>query len=691
MKHITQIKSIGIKKQNHMILLQPVSIITGDNATGKTSVINAVQIALLGYVPSLGKQPGKTITLAPATCDHMEAEATYSDGTATTRKFKRTATGATVKETGAEPKVAEAQVDFSSFLAAKPTERHQILSSLMGEIDTREIQAQMTLKIAELGLGSFNFNFILPQPGINPITALADKVGEQGKFVKQSVDQARKTLATLVAVEVPSTPSMDKLAKAKGEYETSLNRLGSAQQALDSLLSRATKSPVAEPEESEPSASDIVLAEKELASLTQELKAAREQLQTAQAASWAAENRLETIRQRTMQEAQLLPEGPEPTVEEMDEVALLLDASKAEVSGLHSSLDVVHAECERLENSINTITELGKCPCCGSEGDHLQVALDKLNAAHADSTQKIEAWTQMLQKAEQTCNERGAKLTALTFAHTAWEAYRKSQAESPTPAEAKAAEVAAQAAAKFLQKVESRIIELEAEIEDCHRIRQAAAAWTSFRLATQNQPSEAEIEQARENFAHAQQVKTQAQEGYEAMKQEQDAYNRAVADQQRISDLTKEADTNEATAKNLAEFKKWLQGVERKATAAAMAPVLEISAVFLKDIVEGSLAIREHQLGIERDGHFLPLEVLSGMETAAVAAACQAMMAKDSDVPTIVVDELGRMRDKQALQFLSNCQAAVDAGVVGQVILVDPHGSRYPQELVIEIVSNTAP
>ena len=683
MKIISRIQAIGFKKTNFVHDLKPVQIITGENASGKTAVLNALQVGLLGFVPSLGKQPKATISLAPASVTAMEVCLEFSDGTSTGRNFKRTATGATVKETGATSNVSESQVDFGSFLSAKPTERHQILSSLMGDVDTTVIAGELTRKVAEMGLGSFKF--ALTAGDGNPITTLVERVGEQGKFVKQSVDQARKTLATLVAVEVPPMPDAAKLATAKGEHETAIRKHGAAQQASEALAARQGREKFVGPEMAEPDAATVDAAGKREPDIRSELTGLRAKLTEVSQTVFQTFRVTDDLRKRTEAVSTEPPDCEEPTDDQMAKTEMKSNELDETIGNLESDIALLKAEANQFAQSVLTIEKNGKCPCCGSEGDHLQLALDTLKGKLDILNGEL---VELDAKRKTAMGEHLAisnRITSMVANHTAWEGYRKAMDTLPTAEEGAAAVAAWNKATNEKTAVEKSISELEAEQSDCQRITEEAAAWNRFRLATSNQPTEAECLAANTALNAAITARDEAKAVLELLSLAQDTYNRAVADQQRISDITKEADTNEATAKNLAELKKWLQAKEREATAKAMAPVLAISGVFLKDVVDGTLAIREHQLGIERDGQFLALEVLSGMETAAVAAACQAMMAAKSDIRIVMVDELGRMRDRQAKQFLANCQEAVATGVVDQVILVDPHGSRYPTELVTEV------
>ena len=61
---ISDITLTNVKGISGSFTLAPVTVLTGPSRSGKTALLHAVQLALLGYVPSLGKQASSTYALA---------------------------------------------------------------------------------------------------------------------------------------------------------------------------------------------------------------------------------------------------------------------------------------------------------------------------------------------------------------------------------------------------------------------------------------------------------------------------------------------------------------------------------------------------------------------------------------------------------------------------------------------------
>src|SRR5256886_2954275 len=103
-----KLKSIAgenIKGQSFTHELKPVTLIVGDNYSGKSARVEAVKLALLGYVPGLGRRPQDIYALASG--DKMSASVTDEAGTVTRREWalERGAVKATQAATMAVPPV----------------------------------------------------------------------------------------------------------------------------------------------------------------------------------------------------------------------------------------------------------------------------------------------------------------------------------------------------------------------------------------------------------------------------------------------------------------------------------------------------------------------------------------------------------------------------------------------------------
>jgi len=154
-KKLTEIVMTNIKGQNSIQQLTGKDIICGPNGVGKTTRIQALGIALMGYVPGKGKKPDETFKLANS--DTMEV-GLKTDSFSFAREFKKKVTrgkeGSTkvsiqqsvnVSPSKGESKIVEKEariigelgnlpvmLDFNEFLTLSDSKRREFIYNLAG-------------------------------------------------------------------------------------------------------------------------------------------------------------------------------------------------------------------------------------------------------------------------------------------------------------------------------------------------------------------------------------------------------------------------------------------------------------------------------------------------------------------------------------------------------------------------------
>lgn len=61
---ITSLRLLNVKGLTGDFTLTPITVVTGKNSVGKTAILTAIRLSLLGYEPSIGKQHSATFTLS---------------------------------------------------------------------------------------------------------------------------------------------------------------------------------------------------------------------------------------------------------------------------------------------------------------------------------------------------------------------------------------------------------------------------------------------------------------------------------------------------------------------------------------------------------------------------------------------------------------------------------------------------
>jgi hypothetical protein len=670
MNHINSIAAVNVKGRNFRHLLRPLTIIAGDNATGKTAITDALQIALLGYLPALGKQPGKTMELAPDTAKQMEIEAEFSEGGKIRRTFNRTRTGAGVEASGQAPDVSAAQLSFGEFLNAKPTERHAILASLMGAIDYPALAEQAKAEMARLGLLELISLTFDPQAD-KPMDAAIESLASQGKAIKQTIDQNRKTLATMAMAQAPDKVGADVMASHDASLQDANLAVGKATATLDELNDRLQRAPD-EPQDRQPTTAEIELAQSELVEAVEALREAKAQAKARSEITLQLEE-ADNRRKRLEPKAAGSRIGfTEPSKSRED---LNLEAAKAARAlqddtdrhvKLNLELGAATETCKATSEQLDQLKS-GTCPCCGNAGAGLEAAMDAMKArqsAAADEAAMIEARINLIQADIASSRTRIKDCEEITRDIDAWEAKVELETVNATIVGLRAKLVVTNsptAAATAMEQADKRLQALRATDQE----------WIDYKKDAGTAPTPDAILAARNDLTHAITQRDMFRDNLQRARAANAQYDAYQADQNRAIALQEETDSTEKAAKGIGELRTFLQQAQRDAVAESMKPLISTAGIFMAGLVAGEMATEAHRVGIRRGDAFLPLEVLSGMEMIAVSTACQAALASQSGIRILIVDELARMTPGNRKTFVGNCKAAILAGIVDQIVLID--------------------
>jgi hypothetical protein len=148
---ITQITARGLQGRDFTIAPGAVTFLVGENKTGKTAVMRAIQFALLGYVPKLGMKPASTAGMASARS--MEVEVQFDNGQRLTRCLKLK--GDTVSVTKqVPPEIADceqiaAMMDASVYFGLTPRQRVEYVAANCPPIAGGLTEAAIRLRVFE--------------------------------------------------------------------------------------------------------------------------------------------------------------------------------------------------------------------------------------------------------------------------------------------------------------------------------------------------------------------------------------------------------------------------------------------------------------------------------------------------------------------------------------------------------------
>jgi energy-coupling factor transporter ATP-binding protein EcfA2 len=670
---ITRIQAINLKTKTADASLAPLTAIIGPNGSGKSSIREGITLALIGYSPTLGKT--KTGQLLHVGAKRLDIKATLSTDESINRRWEQ---GRSLKATADGPDFSEslhpAQLDFSVFANAKPTDRQRVLESLIVSTAPEDIATEARRMIADGGL-----DLKVDPSAAGWLATLENDAKETARFENQNRETASKTALTLSAAEEPPAVQPSEIEAAAARLETTTQDEADTRARLDALDDRLQRAP--DRPEGEPVTAASIAAAHESA------EEARETYEREKAA-WdkfnLATERAAEIRRRIHPS---LEPAEHPGVEFPSDIAGKLklaeqhaaDAVRANDRAVEAEL-AIEREKKALVEKWERLKASGCCPECGTAGGELTTALGELFQPQIDALDgrlvTAKATTTTAAAEVTKADEERARLSTLlrhAAEREAWELEQQAaaivaEAARPTSDLADLA-TAASAAARHHRALQSNAGEWE--------------AWNRADI-----PSPESIEAARKAWEGAKALKDAAKQSSDALAAAKAEHDRFLADRRRLTELetaVADAEKKVTAAKALAA---WAKAKSLETTVEAMKPLLELCNAVCAGVLSGPVVIDGTDIGVQADGGVIALETLSGSEAVALGAALQIAIASRADVRIVLIDELNRFAGERHERFIDNLAAVLAAGHVDQVVVFD-HGIGNGTASKIQAVGGT--
>lgn len=178
------------------------TLIVGKNFTGKTARMQAIQLALLGYIPGIGKTNPDIFALASGPVLSVTAQTKDAAYTRTLRSSGKSVSRDDNAPAAADPLLA--MLDASKFLAASGPEKLAMIFAL-AQVKTEDTRESLTGKMP------FGVEFPAFQGVVTTtdwIAAALPHAQEQLKYAKQSIERMGQTQAGMVALEPEVVPNL---------------------------------------------------------------------------------------------------------------------------------------------------------------------------------------------------------------------------------------------------------------------------------------------------------------------------------------------------------------------------------------------------------------------------------------------------------------------------------------------------
>lgn len=622
---ITKIAAVHFKGRTFQHDLSPLVHISGPNFAGKSARADALRLAVIGYLPELGKTNEATFALSNGLS--MAVTATLSNGDRIVREF--TSTGSGVTRSGTKETYKAPMLNAAEYFNMTDAERLVYVTSQM-----------------ELPEGTSAKDILAELETILPAATPANE-GARG-----AVSDAVKTHLLTHGVQ---DGLKNLLAKPKGYLATEYSYWNKTQK--DTLGAVRTYTDLKN-REGECSSDTLADLESDLKGLEQQLAEANQkqgQLAQARMASNQAKQRkahLETVLAapspdetkiqqieaalKKIKERMALPAGS--TMAELrprwQEIVEKDRDSEHAVSAAQSKRLAIQGQMEELEH-------LKACPFCKSKGKTWKASLEtkyteELGLANLEESRAIEA-------RETVKTERGA-LHAVMSARE--EAEKQEQA-----AKAKEMQLVADLA------TERRKIEADQNTK--------RAAKDELARITINEPSEDEIAQA---SAFLEELRYQVNE-------HKTKWTTAVTLQNDIKRAAEAFEMHESAKASLEVVKAagmFLAEKQQKTVNSLMETLLTKANAIFAGILKAPLAIHENEIGyFTPAGQFITHKTFSGTEQALTYIAVSTALSSDAGIRTVILDEFGRVDLANKGRVLLALAKAVDEKVIDQAVVID--------------------
>jgi DNA repair exonuclease SbcCD ATPase subunit len=625
-----------------------VNLVIGANGAGKTTLANAISFVLSGKVPGLPKTNGG---IMDALGSGLRMAASLDIGGQTYDR-SLTRSGKAVKGEAKSPAPADllppTMLDLEPFLAASPKARASMILGACGD----DVPAKLRALLAETGLEKLTGTIKAFDDVQEWLASVDDIAKATASGYTRSITEMRGTLAGMEILDTsapaPSGPPLSELRANVSRLEREIATLTGEANAIASR-----PAPVQPPGERPNGTAEAF--ETQLAEAQAKLRTAQADLATAQADyqawnRWQAESRRLDAKLAEAQAAyQVVADGWEA----VDEVKINAEIQEIVENNVKLRGKIYDAEKDQL-------TGKPACPCCGAKPAHW----DRPAVPYED----IAAWVAESDKNAKRHNELHAILTQTANVSRASEAVLR--ANQAVDEHAKQGQGLAQVDSDFYAGI---VDDLTETADTLAAEARRARAWDGYDVAAKVGGASAirfaqiatEADKLQYELAAA--GRTLSTASLAEMEQAQAEARQATRRQAEERLATLEADEVAFKVARTA----WQEGVGRIMDE-ALRGVLKVCEVFTAGLFAAPLTVYDLQLGRYEDAVWVPFDSFSGSDKRIATAAIQAALAANHQgFKLVIVDEFGVVDPGRKPAVLANLAAAVEAGLVDQVMIFD--------------------
>jgi chromosome segregation ATPase len=623
---LSSVGASNLKGQTFELPLSKAVAIIGPNFSGKTAIIEAIRLALIGYIPEVGKRTQATWGLSSG--PEMWVIARFSDGEEIRRRFYMKGPTIAVENDGISFDLPLLHPDH--YFGLTDTDRTNYVfsrirlpeiysvDSIMAELQninleeahTEAVEKAKRVVVKELHERCFEGATVLQEPIEKAVELLREKYTYWNRR-KTETQGAVTTLTELKTREKASAAPAD----------------------IDGQIAQAQK--------------DLEACNSEKGRLTAERDAAeraagrRQNLQRE-----LDKDRIDYPRMlaQKQEEKEALEKDlvPEPKPEEIEATRRLIAAAREVMTIADGDVRVADTAIGEVDARLKEIKGLKACPYCKAKGTDWKKPLEaELKERKTNAEQAIKAATKKRDLANDSLRDETETLETLTRAqesnHRLREQIRQIEREIGNLQTDQRAED------QKRQRYQDEIAEI-GKPGDVKKLNQAIAFAEEKRVGAATRLSELNgVKQAETRYQH------DLLRAMEAEKEHQDA------------------------KANLAVVKKFAETLKDKKEAMiceAFTKLMQVANLFTKSILKSPLVLHQNVIGRFEGSKFVPHDTFSGTEKALTYIAIATALSSDAPLRLVLLDEIGRLDVANQGAVINRLLNLVNEGVIDQFILV---------------------
>lgn len=632
--YVKKLRAKNFKGKTFERDFRAVNVIYGDdNSVGKTATIDALRIALLGYSPRHGKQPGSTFGFAgaPQGATSMSVEATIGDHVIQrTFELRKGSVKASGEEGVIVPPVLLDVNEWLKLSGPKKTEYvFQRIDLTNSGFSSGDVASRMKKDLKVESPDAESERII--GEAIQAVYDLDEFRVHENQTAQQWIDAIREHYETRLS---EAKTVVDQMAGAIGAatQHQAQDGLAAAENVTDELQAARTalQSKLTDLQTLTRNQEEHTTKAQRKARLETELKGKTDQSEKIKADEAAIVERQTSISGYKSDTIKLVQQ----------QTTAAAAAQNQKIMAQAAARDIAAAE-EKLAEDLKRET----CPYCGSKGKGWKSALKKNVTEQIEKLKAELAGYQDKQKLEEEIRD--------ALAHDVEQSKKRDQENANA----------------------RHNLELDRRNHSALIGAQNAYAMNKARLeeiGDIGQPiSQEAIQDAQKEVIRAR----QAVEGFEARERNQIAAMQD-AKRQEQSRQTYEAKKIEVEIYNLAV--KTIKALQAEMMEAAFVGFMEKMNRIADGIFPGGkLVFHEGQIGYWNGASFASMEYFGGTEEMLAFAGLSLTLAAESKLKIVIMDELGRIKKPRKIALIQRMRQLVKEGVIDQFIGIDPDGEHY--------------